>query len=84
MRKLLTQYPRGYAFQLPDKLIDSKLWVDLCQQVNMILIRFNLNNINFKLFGMLGLTLIFIIAQGIYLSRHIQETDNNDQKNEEA
>ncbi len=40
--------------------------------------------VNFKLFGMLGLTLIFIIAQGIYLSRHIQETDNNDQKNEEA
>lgn len=27
--------------------------------------------VNFKLFGMLGLTLIFIIGQGLYLSRHL-------------
>lgn len=27
--------------------------------------------VNFKLFGMLGLTLVFIILQGLYLSRHI-------------
>jgi intracellular septation protein len=27
--------------------------------------------VNFKLFGMLGLTLIFIVLQGIYLTRHI-------------
>lgn len=38
--------------------------------------------VNFKLFGMLGLTLIFILVQGIYLSRHIQNTDND--QNEEA
>ena len=29
--------------------------------------------VNFKLFGMMGLTLLFIIAQGLYLSRHMQE-----------
>lgn len=29
--------------------------------------------VNFKLFGLLGLTVIFIIAQGIYLSRYIKE-----------
>ncbi len=34
--------------------------------------------VNFKLFGMLGLTLVFILAQGMYLSRHIQNTDNQD------
>lgn len=34
--------------------------------------------VNFKLFGMLGLTLVFILLQGIYLSRHIP-TDNNQQ-----
>lgn len=28
--------------------------------------------VNFKLFGMLGLTVIFIIAQAFYLSRHIK------------
>jgi intracellular septation protein len=29
--------------------------------------------VNFKLFGMLGCTLVFIIAQGIYISRHMPE-----------
>ena len=27
--------------------------------------------VNFKLFGMLGLTLVFVILQGLYLARHI-------------
>ncbi len=31
--------------------------------------------VNFKLFGMLGMTLVFVLAQGIYLSRHIQNND---------
>lgn len=38
--------------------------------------------VNFKLFGMLGLTLIFILAQAAYLSRHIQNTEKNDQNEE--
>lgn len=29
--------------------------------------------VNFKLFGMLGLTFIFIIAQGFYIARHVQD-----------
>ncbi|UTW14153.1 septation protein A [Marinobacterium rhizophilum] len=28
--------------------------------------------VNFKLFGMLGLTFVFILAQGLYMTRHIQ------------
>lgn len=39
--------------------------------------------VDFKLFGMLGLTLVFILAQGFYLSKHIQEAEPSD-KNEEA
>lgn len=31
--------------------------------------------VNFKLFGMLGLTLIFIILQGLYLARHIPKDE---------
>ncbi|MCF6283096.1 MAG: septation protein IspZ [Candidatus Polarisedimenticolaceae bacterium] len=31
------------------------------------------NWVSFKLFGMMGLTFLFIILQGFYLSRHIQE-----------
>ena len=36
------------------------------------------NWVNFKLFGILGLTLAFMIAQGIYLAKHATpvETDN--------
>jgi intracellular septation protein len=29
--------------------------------------------VDFKLFGMMGLTIVFVIAQAFYLSRHIQE-----------
>ena len=32
--------------------------------------------VNFKLFGTLGLLIVFTIAQGIYLSRHIIEKDH--------
>ena len=36
--------------------------------------------VNFKLFGLMGLTIAFIILQAIYLSRHISEDDvANDQ-----
>lgn len=31
--------------------------------------------VNFKLFGMLGLTFVFVIIQGLYMSRHIQEAE---------
>jgi intracellular septation protein len=31
--------------------------------------------VNFKLFGLMGLTIIFVILQAIYLSRHISEDD---------
>lgn len=30
--------------------------------------------VNFKLFGMLGLTLVFIILQGVYLTRHLENS----------
>ena len=38
--------------------------------------------VNFKLFGMLGLTLVFILIQGIYLSRHILPDEQEDQNKE--
>ncbi len=31
--------------------------------------------VNFKLFGILGLTILFVIAQAIYLSRYIEEPE---------
>ena len=39
---------------------------------------FSLNTwVNFKLFGLMGCTIIFIIAQSIYLFKHIKHTDQN-------
>lgn len=32
--------------------------------------------VNFKLFGMLGLTVVFILLQGIYIARHATEESN--------
>ena len=31
--------------------------------------------VNFKLFGMLGMTLVFIIVQGFYIARHAKEPE---------
>jgi len=29
--------------------------------------------VNFKMFGILGLTIVFMVAQGIYMSKHAEE-----------
>lgn len=34
--------------------------------------------VDFKLFGLMGLTLIFVIAQAFYLTRHIQEDSSSE------
>jgi intracellular septation protein len=33
--------------------------------------------VNFKLFGMLGLTLLFVVVQAVYMSRYISDTGEN-------
>jgi intracellular septation protein len=33
--------------------------------------------VNFKLFGLMGLTILFVILQAIYLTRHIQDVDED-------
>jgi len=39
--------------------------------------------VNFKLFGLMGLTFIFVIAQAIYMTRYIQDTPEDKQASEE-
>ena len=36
---------------------------------------------NFKMFGTLGLTLVFVVLQGLWLSRKLSDTDNDTQDN---
>ncbi len=38
--------------------------------------------VNFKLFGMLGLTLVFIVLQGLYLTRHLKESGDENPAND--
>jgi len=40
--------------------------------------------VNFKLFGLLGLTLLFVLAQGIYIMRHAKETPGSPKDNTDA
>ena len=40
--------------------------------------------VNFKLFGMLGLTLLFVVLQGFYLMKHIQEDPDTQETNQET
>ncbi len=46
-----------------------------------IIVVFNFDTdtwVNFKLFGMLGMTLVFVILQSIFLAKYIQDDDNSD------
>ncbi len=36
--------------------------------------------VNFKLFGLMGLTFIFVLAQGLVLSRHVQPHPDNEEQ----
>ncbi len=38
--------------------------------------------VNFKLFGMMGLTILFVIGQAFYLARHVKDDENNSQLEE--
>ncbi|WP_174518702.1 septation protein IspZ, partial [Pseudomonas syringae pv. coryli] len=39
--------------------------------------------VDFKVFGSLGMTLIFLVGQGIYLSRHLHDAAPNTTKSED-
>ncbi|MSP52867.1 MAG: septation protein A [Gammaproteobacteria bacterium] len=68
--------------KLPDQIWIrlNYLWIGyflLMGTLNLIVV-YNFSTdvwVNFKLFGMLGLTLVFALLQGIYLSKHM-ESDN--------
>ena len=40
--------------------------------------------VNFKLFGLMGLTFVFIIAQSLYLMPYLKETDNDKSSSNKA
>ncbi len=85
--KPLVQRMMAQAVELSSPAIWRKLnlaWVGFfaVSGLSNIYVAFNYSEetwVNFKLFGLLGLTIVFIIGQAVFLSKHImtEEEDNN-------
>ena len=79
--KLLIKRIMGHALTLPDAVWTrlNLAWIVFflfCGAANLF-VAFTYQSIwvDFKVFGSLGMTLLFLVAQGIYLSRHLHDTD---------
>ena len=70
----------GKQVRLPQVIWDRLNWAWVTFFISMaalnLYVAYNFPTetwVNFKLFGSLGLTLAFVVAQAIYLGRHVQE-----------
>ncbi|MBD8600506.1 septation protein A [Pseudomonas sp. W2Oct36] len=83
--RLLIQRIMGHALTLP-QAVWTKLniaWIVFflfCGAANLY-VAFTYQEfwVDFKVFGSLGMTLLFLVGQGIYLARHIHDTDPSTQ-----
>ena len=85
--KTLLERMMGAQLQLP-----STIWVKLTFAWALFFVSMGLLNlyvafnfdentwVNFKLFGMLGLTVLFMLAQAAYMSRHLKLGDESSSK----
>lgn len=87
--KLLIKRVMGHALTLPDAVWTrlNLAWVAFfifCGAANLF-VAFTFQSIwvDFKVFGSLGMTLLFLVGQGIYLSRHLHDTDPSTSKTED-
>jgi intracellular septation protein len=82
-QKPIIQRMMDQAMSLPEIIWGrlSWLWIFffiLSGSVNLY-VAFNYDTdtwVNFKLFGLMGMTLVFIVLQGIYISRYMQESES--------
>ena len=79
-RKNLIRILMAGQMDLPEAAWDKLNWAWMGFFVFMgiinLLVAFNFSTddwVNFKLFGATGLTLVFVLAQGLLLSKHIEE-----------
>lgn len=82
--KPIVQRMMDHAIQVPDRI-----WFNLNMSWVIFFILLGVINIfvayqfaehiwvNFKLFGMLGITLLFAIGQAVYMSRYIPDSEEN-------
>ncbi|MDX1353406.1 MAG: septation protein A [Thiomicrorhabdus sp.] len=83
-QKPIVERMMGQAIALPDKIWIrlSWLWIlfFVVSGLTNLYVAFNYDTdtwVNFKLFGLMGMTLVFILIQGIYISRYIQESESD-------
>jgi intracellular septation protein len=83
--RLLIQRIMGHALTLPQAIwtrlnIAWIVFFVFCGAANLY-VAFTYQDfwVDFKVFGSLGMTLIFLIGQGIYLARHLHDADSSTQ-----
>ena len=86
---LLIKRVMGHALTLPDAVWTrlNLAWIAFfvfCGAANLF-VAFTFQSIwvDFKVFGSLGLTVLFLVGQGIYLSRHLHDSDTPTSKTED-
>ncbi len=89
-KKPLVQRMMGHALEIDDPQVWKKLnlaWIGffIFSGITNILVAFNFSEeiwVDFKLFGLMGLTLIFVIGQSFYLARYLPQDDKIPSKKE--
>ncbi len=78
MQRSLLQRMMDHAINLPQQIWNRLNWAwvvfFVCSGLANIYVAYNYTEstwVNFKLFGMLGMTIAFMLLQGIYLARHM-------------
>ncbi|MFD2643259.1 septation protein A [Pseudomonas japonica] len=87
--KVLIKRIMGHALSLPDAVWTrlNLAWIAfflICGAANLF-VAFTFQDIwvDFKVFGSLGMTVLFLVGQGVYLSRHLHDSDPTTPKPEE-
>ncbi|WP_019556245.1 septation protein A [Thiomicrorhabdus arctica] len=82
-KKPIIQRMMDQMIQLPELVWGrlSWLWIAffILSGATNLYVAFNFETdtwVNFKLFGLMGMTLVFIIIQGIYINKYMQESDS--------
>lgn len=87
-QKPIVERMMSQAINLPEPiwLKLSWLWIAffIISGITNLYVAFNYDTdtwVNFKLFGLMGMTLVFIIIQGLYISQYMQESDSEAEAN---
>ena len=83
--KPLVQRMMGHALEIDDANVWKKLnlaWIGffIFSGIANLVVAFNFSEdiwVDFKLFGLMGFTLIFVIGQSFYLARYLPHDENN-------